>query len=366
MKDCSYLFPLFQQFAIEGTLQEVQELKIGHIHDTYCSSWITADSERHFIHQKLNTEVFPDIDRVMETVQRVTRHIQEAIRREQHDSDEICLVVPAASGALLVYDAEGHPWRTYTCIERSTSYQVCPSELVAEKAAACCGRFQRYVADCDVESFPETIQNFHRASFRYAQLDGAIADDRAERKDTVSDEIAFALERRDRYASLSEAVLNGTLPRWLSHNDLKLNNVLFRNDVACSLVDLDTYMPGSPLLDFGDLVRVASTDAKEDEPDLDKVHFKRSYFEALADGYWGELNSLMSDDEWALISCAPAAMTLTIGIRFLTDYLNGDTYFKTEYPAHNRTRARVQFRLVEQMEQEEEAMKAHLEQIRRA
>lgn len=354
-----------QQFLIDGKLTAVQEVKIGHIHDTYLSIWQSSNSTSSFIHQRLNTSVFQDIDKMMDTVLRVTEHIDSAINREATD-DTVCKVVRSCEGKSFYWDDSGAPWRTYTCIENTKSYQVCPSEEVAYRAAACCGRFQRYVADCDADSFPEIIPGFHDADYRYQKFEEALAKDSSGRAKGVAKEINFVQSRRSEVSRIYALFKSGEIPRWLTHNDLKLNNVLFDkdSDKAVSLVDLDTYMPGSPLLDFGDLVRVASTTAREDEPDLKKVTFNLDYFNSLARGYWQEIKPLVVTEEWELASLAPITMTLIIGLRFLTDYLNGDTYFKISYPEHNLARARVQLALVEEMEKAQSAMDRELQRIR--
>ena len=356
---------IVHDFAISGTCVSIAPLKRGHINDTYVSRWESGETVRKYIHQRINHHVFKQVPELMENVVRVTEHVQEKLLDLLTDEVPLQLIA-CRNGSWIARDPAGNYWRTYEYIKNSESTYVCTSTEKAREAARMCGRFQMYLSDLQPELFYETIPDFHNTVLRFQALRAAIDEDSSGRVATTAAEILFALQRENQGSIVVDHLRSGVLPLRVTHNDLKFNNVMFDKDSgrAVAVVDIDTVMPGSILYDFGDLVRNASVPANEDETDLDKVFMDISFFEALVEGYFSEIGSIVTEKEWDLVAFSPRLMTLTIGVRFLTDYLMGDVYFKTEYPEHNLNRARNQFKIIASMEDQAEEMEAVVSAIR--
>lgn len=358
------LSEIINQFDIPGSCLSVAPLKKGHINDTYVSTWQVADRTETFVHQRINHRVFRYIPELMENIVKITAHIAQQIAELE---DETTLqLVPCKRGKWFLVDSAGNYWRTYSYISNSESYYVCSNAAQAKEAARTCGRFQSYINELDPANFFTTIPEFHNTMLRYRALEEAVVRDSENRVASARDAIDFALARREQAGIVVHALKNGSIPTRVTHNDLKFNNVMFDKETGkgIAVVDLDTCMPGSILYDFGDLVRNTSVPANEDETDLSRVYMDISFFRALAEGYFEPIHAHVTAAEWELVAFAPRLMTLTIGVRFLTDYLQGDTYFKTEYATHNLDRARNQFKIVESMEAQAGEMEAIVRQVR--
>ena len=352
-------------FHIAGEQLSVYPLKRGHINDTFVSEWLVDGQQKKFVHQRVNHHVFKNVPALMENVLRITEHV--CAKLEGQSTNERGLVlVQSEEGNWFSRDSEGNFWRTYEYVADSESSYVCESAALARKAADMCGRFQMHISDLDPAEFHETIPEFHNTVLRYAALRQAVDQADSDRVSYAAREILFALDREEQGSRIVRELKSGVLPARVTHNDLKFNNVMFdvRTGEAVAIVDLDTCMPGSILYDFGDLVRNSSVPANEDEANLSKVFMDISFFEALVEGYFGQVGPVVTEAEWDLISFAPRLMTLTIGVRFLTDYLNGDVYFKTDYPDHNLVRAKNQFKIIRSMEEQSEAMDSIVERVR--
>jgi aminoglycoside phosphotransferase (APT) family kinase protein len=305
----------------------------AHINDSYVVS--SPGSSRRLLLQRLNRTVFSEPRRVMENVVRVTRHIGGPL-----------LLVPAADGRDWLEDDNGDVWRAYRYIEGAQSYQQPRSAAQAFAAARAFGEFQRRLADLPGPPLHETIPGFHDTPRRFAALERAVDRDPAGRAASARHEITAVLRHHPRAGALMAA----GLPRRVVHNDAKIANLLFdAGDTPICVVDLDTVMPGLALWDFGDLARSAATRAAEDETDLSRVTVEPDLFEALARGYLEGTGDLLDTEERRLLVTAAQVITLEQGVRFLTDYLEGDRYYRIARPAHNLERCRNQLHLFEQL-----------------
>jgi hypothetical protein len=321
----------------------------GHIHDTFLVE--TKDHHPDYILQKINHNVFRNIPGMMENIEAVTSHIRsKLIGLPGHNPDiESLTLVYTKTGKSYLLDENEDYWRTYVFIPEAFSLQKIADASQAFEAGKAIGYFQGMLADLDT-SLVDTIPDFHNIDFRISQYEQAKRSNPAGRIALVPDSIRFVEQRfmqmKSYYASLKEkAVVRAT------HNDTKVNNVLFdRNNKALCLIDLDTVMPGYVHFDYGDALRTMANTALEDEQDLGKVQFDEEVYKAFTSGYLQEAVGFLNQDELSLLPYAPIYLTFLIGLRFLTDHLNGDVYFRIHHPGHNLDRAKVQFKLVEEME----------------
>ncbi|MCA8949881.1 MAG: aminoglycoside phosphotransferase family protein [Planctomycetes bacterium] len=347
-----------QQFEIEGRLVDVQPLPRGHIHDTFVSTWSQHDGQRRFLHQRMNDKVFHDIPAVMHNIETVSRHLRRKMDGASTlDGFQVLDLVPTRERRSY-YVCDSGQWRTYRFIEDTTSRDHCQDPQQAFEAARAFGWFQAQLADLDAGHLRETLPRFFSTPHRLQQFEDALAEDPRNRACDCVPEIRFAQTRREMAFVIDELLRNGEIPMRTVHGDTKLNNVLFCNRTghARCIVDLDTCMPGYALYDFGDLVRFTAATSDEDERDLDKVGTDPALYRALVDGYLAGTGGALSQREVELMPFAARLVTYTIGLRFLADHLAGDVYFKVHREGHNLDRARVQFRMVERMEQNAEAM----------
>ena len=306
---------------------DVSRYGSGHINDTF-----KVETKRgvRYILQRVNTDIFPP-EMLKENVLRVTSHLKaKGIR----------------SLEVIGYE---NPWRLYAFLEGYTSVDLITEPAQAELAASAFAKFQNDLADMPPPRLGEIIPKFHDTVDRIRLLDEAAAADVKGRKASVAAELAFVDARREEAAKIVTMMAKGEIPERITHNDTKINNVMMAPDGSNVVIDLDTTMPGSALYDFGDMVRTSSAAAAEDEKDLSKVYSKKEYFEALVKGYLSQAKFL-TETEKENLAFSGRLITLTIGIRFLTDYLAGDTYFRTAYDDHNLVRCRTQFKMVESME----------------
>jgi hypothetical protein len=315
------------RFTIYGELETVEPFGSGHINGTFRSRWNQAGARVRYTHQRINGKVFARPDEVMENIRRVTGHIAEKLEREGADdrSRRVLSVVPSRDGKPWVRDAEGGWWRTYLFIEGTHSLEVARSPAKAGSLGKSVGRFQKQLADLPGPRLHETIPDFHNMEKRYARFYNALSGDVCGRAKDVKVEIAFMRENEERGAVLIRALKNGNIPERICHNDTKMNNILIDdgdNEARC-VVDLDTVMPGTSLFDVGDLIRSVATRAEEDERDLSRVEFDCGLFEALIGGYLSEAGEFLLPAEKALIAESGRNITQIMGLRFLTDYLEG-------------------------------------------
>lgn len=320
----------------------------GHINDTYL-----CESEPKIILQKINSNVFKKPEEVMENIYNVTEFLKKKIKAAGGNPDrETLTVVRTVDDKSFYKDAEGNYYRIYKFIDDSLSYDIVEDPVQLCYAGQAFGRFQQMLDDFPADSLYETIVNFHNTPVRVDNLKKAIEENKAGRLDGVKAEIEFALEYGKYASSIVDAMQAGLVPLRVTHNDTKLNNVLFdaKTKAGLCVIDLDTVMPGSMLYDFGDALRFGASSGSEDETDLDKIYFDLEKFEQFAKGFLSETSSCLTEKEVELLPLSALLLTYECGIRFLTDYLEGDTYFKIHREHHNLDRARNQFKLVSDIE----------------
>jgi len=344
-------------FPIDGELLAVRPLRRGHIHDTFVSCWRRADGERQYIHQRMNQDVFPDLELLMGNIQRVSAHLVDRLHREGHDGFEPLHLVPTREGTTFARTPSG-AWRTFVFIEHTSSFDRCTGLDQAYEAARAFGWFQAQLRDLPAHELGETLPRFFSTPHRFEQFQRALAGASEQRKALAAAEIAFAQERAGMVSVIESRLESGAMPRRVVHGDTKLNNILFDDATgrAKGIVDLDTCMAGYSLYDFGDLVRFTAATSAEDETDLGQVGTDLGLYHALADGYLSMARRFLTPEEVELMPFAARLVTFTIGLRFLTDHLAGDLYFKIQRPGHNLDRARVQLGMVRFMERHEAVM----------
>ena len=333
----------------------------GHINDTYCAWFDQAGQRVRYIVQRINHNVFKQPVLLMENVERVTRHALAALHAQDHPEAyrRTLTCIPALTGKPYATDADGNVWRVYPFIERARGYDEIETNEQAYQAARAFGGFQQLAATLGGARLHETIPDFHNTPRRFDALEAAIAADPAGRAGEMAAEIAFARARTADGARITGLIAAGAIPERVTHNDTKLNNVLL-DDVTAEgvcVIDLDTTMPGSALYDFGDMVRTAAPTTREDDPDPAHIGIRLDRFEALVKGYLSTA-TFLNAAEHANMAFSGKLLTLECGIRFLTDYLSGDVYFKIHRPAHNLDRCRNQFAFVQSIEDHLPAMEA--------
>jgi Ser/Thr protein kinase RdoA (MazF antagonist) len=337
-------------FEVEGTLESVAPYGSGHINDSYCAVFERGGMRERYLLQRINTRIFHDPAALMENIERVTTHVAG---KEGSGSRRALALARARDGRAWLMDREGKSWRMYRFLEGARSYDVVETAGQAYEAARAFGEFQRMLADLPAPRLHETIPDFHNTPKRLEALKRAIEADEAGRVEGAEREIAFALGRE----SVARLLLEAGLPERVTHNDTKINNVLLDEQTGKGIcvIDLETVMPGLGPFDFGDMVRTMTCRAAEDERDLSKVRMEMGMFEAVARGYLSVADFLLDSEKRMLVQ-AGRVITLEQGIRFLTDYLEGDRYFKVHRAGQNLDRARAQFRLVESQEEQAGAM----------
>jgi Ser/Thr protein kinase RdoA (MazF antagonist) len=356
-----------KQFQIYGEILHAETLKIGHINETYSATYDQGGMRVRYIHQKINKSVFKNPASVMKNVIRVTTHIRKKLEAQNvRDLTRRSLVViPTRDGQSYFRNGGSEFWRTFVFVEGVETFEAVQSPEQALQAGRAFGEFQRLLVDLPGERLSETIPEFHNTRKRFGALQQAIQKDRYNRAKDARAEIEFALKHEPIVDLILNAMARGKVPERITHNDTKFNNVML--DVltgeAMCVVDLDTVMPGCALYDFGDMVRTTTSPTLEDETDLSKVRMQMPMFKKLAEGYLATAGQFLTKAEKSYIAFSGKLITFEIGIRFLTDFLSGDTYFRIHRPDHNLDRCRTQFKLVESIEKQEQAMQKHVDRL---
>lgn len=348
------LTPVVAEFQIDGKFTGANPHGSGHINDSYSASFLRDGHPVRYLFQRINTRIFKNPVALMENIQRVTAHLATQVQDITDGHRRVLTLIPTRNHQAWHVDAEGDHWRAYRFIEGARTFDTVQSTQQAFEAARAFGRFQRMLVSMPAPRLHDTIPNFHHTPLRFAALETAITSDPANRAALSTAEIQFAKTRK----SISSVLIDATLPERVTHNDTKFNNVMLDDTTGEGLcvVDLDTVMPGLALYDFGDMVRTTTSPAKEDEPDPSLVSMQFPLFEALARGYLSEAGSFLTKAEKEYLAFSGKLIAFEQGIRFLTDYLNGDTYYKTSRPEQNLDRCRTQFKLVTSIEEQEDAM----------
>lgn len=313
----------------------------GHIHDTYKVS--LPNGKPVYILQKLNQSVFKNLSAILSNYLHLSPHFSPS-----EDQYRIPKLYPDSYGMYFLKDSDGFTWRLMEFIPETYSLNLPENETQTFQAGAAYGWFIRKLITADSSDFQEVIPDFHRLSFRMKQLSDAVKSDPVDRLKEVLELLDFYQQKAVELIEIEKMADCGIIPMRLVHNDTKLNNLLFRNERVCAVIDLDTVGPGIVLNDFGDAVRTLCNTAAEDEKDLGKVKFNSAYYEQFKRGFLSETESHLTAMEIESLTKAPILMTTIMGIRFLTDYINGDTYYKTKYPEHNLVRSKVQRRFIEE------------------
>ena len=343
---------VIKQFVLEGEPVSCEPYGCGHINRTYL---LRTDTGRRYILQMLNGAVFPDPEGLMENVIAVTAFIA----RQAEDPREALRLNPTHDGALYAKDGEGNVWRLYDYVENSICLQAPEQPGDFYQSAVAFGTFQNRLASFPAGTLHETIPNFHNTPDRYRKFRAALEADVCGRAGQVQPEIRFVLDREEQAGALQQMRQSGQLPTRVTHNDTKLNNVMLDavTRKALCVIDLDTVMPGLAAYDFGDSIRFGAATAAEDEKDLYKMQMSLDAYETFTRGFLTACTGL-TERERQTLPLGAKLMTLECGVRFLTDYLEGDVYFSIHRPEHNLDRARTQFKLVEDMERKWDEMTA--------
>ncbi len=356
-----------KRFQIYGEILHAELCKIGHINETYSATYEQAGMRVRYVHQKLNKTVFKKPLVVMRNLQRVSTHLREKLEAQEasHITRRCLTLVPARNGRYYYVDPSGEYWRTFVFIEGVHTLEAVQTPQQAYEAGRAFGEFQNLLVDLPGGRLHETIPDFHNTRKRFQALQKAIDRDHLNRAEEARAEIQFALQRENIVDIILHALASGRIPERITHNDTKFNNVML--DVvtgeAMCVVDLDTVMPGCALYDFGDMIRTTTSPTLEDELDLDKVNMHMPIFEKLAAGYLATAGQFLTRAERSLMAFAGKLITFETGLRFLTDFLSGDTYFRIHRPGHNLDRCRTQFKLVESIEAQEEAMQKRVDRL---
>ena len=338
-------------FVLDGDFVSAERYGTGHINDTF-KMYTTRQT---YILQRINTAIFKEPEKLMDNFVRVCAHIENKIAAEKQVNSacrrRFLQVQRSASGEPFFRDAEGGFWRCYVYVDGARTYDVLETPQQAYAAAAAFGNFQLDLADMPGR-LNETIADFHHTPKRLAALEAALKADVKGRAAEVGPELDYIFKNREEYSILINGMAKGELFERTTHNDTKLNNVLIDDETGegVCVIDLDTVMPGLPHYDFGDMVRTGTSPAPEDELDLSKVGMRFEMFEALLRGFLSGAGKFLNPREKELLPFSGKLITLEIGIRFLTDYLAGDVYFKIHREKHNLDRCRTQIKLAQSIE----------------
>lgn len=355
LEDAVYAFGFGEQCSYVKPFGE------GHINETYAVYMPDANGNDVplFVLQRININVFKNPDQVMDNIFGVTEYLRNIIRQEGGDLDRESLsYIKTKSGDTYFEDDQGQPWRCLHYVPNSVCYQQVERPEQFYQSALSFGHFLKQLGNYPADSLYETIPQFHDTAKRFRDFDDAQRKDVKNRAKLCCSEIEFVLSRKDDCSVLMKQLEDGVLPLRVTHNDTKLNNILFDKDTdkGLCIIDLDTIMPGLACNDFGDSIRFGASTAEEDEKDLDKVHFDIKLYEIYVKGYLEMAKDVLTSAEINSLPWGARLMTLECGMRFLADFLQGDVYFKTAYPEHNLVRARTQFRLVKEMEEQFDKM----------
>ena len=356
-----------RHFQIYGEILHAEPLKIGHINETYTATYDQGGNRVRYIHQKLNRNVFKNPAGVMKNLMRVTGHLRSKLeaRNIRDLTRRTLVVIPTRAGKSYLENGNRDVWRTFVFVEGVKTYESVQSPEQAFQAGRAFGEFQSLLVDLPGGRLIETIPDFHHTPKRFDNFQRAVSADGYNRAAGAKAEIAFALKRAPMVGRIIEAMARRQIPERITHNDTKFNNVMLDivTGEAMCIVDLDTVMPGCALYDFGDMVRTTTSPTLEDELDLTKVTMQMPMFKMLAKGYLSTAGQFLTRREKELIAFSGKLITFEIGLRFLTDYLSGDVYFRTHRPGHNLDRCRTQFKLVESIEKQETAMQKYVDSL---
>ncbi|PRY00215.1 Ser/Thr protein kinase RdoA (MazF antagonist) [Pontibacter ummariensis] len=354
---------VLSHFTLEGSIAGISSYGSGHIHDTYFVKNSKAACPNYLL-QRINHNVFRNVPLLMENIEQVTQHLRKKLAKIPGASPEkeVLTLVPTYGKQSFYCDINGNYWRVYFLLEGTRSYDLVGSPQQAYEGGKAFGRFLALLSDLDIDKLHESIPDFHNIENRLRLFKEAMQKNPLGRAEQAREEIAFAQQRAEEMSTICRMGREGRLPLRVTHNDTKFNNVLLdRFDKAQCVIDLDTVMPGYVAYDFGDAIRTTVNKAAEDERELDKIGINFEFFNAFTEGFLLETSSILTDEEIASLSLGVTLLPFIMGLRFLTDYIDGDNYYKTQFPEHNLQRARAQFRLVQVLEENRELLQSTIE-----
>lgn len=345
------------KFNIEGNITSVQAFGDGLINDTYLVE--TAGNTPNYILQRKNKHIFTDVPAMMDNIHRVTSHLKKKILAKGGDpSREAMTVTPTKEGKLYFKDNADEYWAACEFIKDNMTYQQADTPELAMQGGKGIGKFQAMLADF-TEPLTNILPGFHDMRFRFKQWDAILAKDPLGRKTQVAKEVQWAEDRRAKVLEIWEKVESGEIPTRVTHNDTKINNILFTQtgEILC-VIDLDTVLSSTILNDFGDAIRYYTNAGKEDDKNLDNIYMRMNIFEGFATGYLSEAKSFLSESEIEYLAASAMYITTEQVLRFLMDYIDGDNYYKVAYADHNLVRTRAQIKLCQSMEDQYDEMKS--------
>ncbi|MCR4777721.1 MAG: aminoglycoside phosphotransferase family protein [Lachnospiraceae bacterium] len=356
---CSKIDEALRAFDIEGEELSCVPFGNGHINDTFLVITKHEGKEKKYILQRINHEIFKDPAALMENIKKVTDHLKWAILNDGGDiKRETLNIIPTKEGGAFYKDSIGSYWRMYDYIEDAICLDKPDCSKVFYESAVAFGYFQRRLASFDAKLLTETIKDFHNTPKRFEDFMQAVSEDPLKRAAGVMPEIEFLKKRREDMGLCMKYLKENKIPLRVTHNDTKLNNIMIDKESGRGIcvIDLDTVMPGLSIFDFGDSIRFGANSAVEDETDLSKVSLDLELFETYVKGFLKGCGGALTDAEAELLPLGAKTMTLECGMRFLTDYLQGDTYFRVHREGHNLDRCRCQLALAKDMERKWDKM----------
>lgn len=342
---------LAKNFALTGEYVSCVRYGAGHINDTFCLTVCDKGQQVRYILQRINHRLFRDVEKLMHNIELVTEFCRDSVISRGGDPLRECLrIVPTCEGNSYFFDGTDY-FRVYVFIEGATTYQSVREPRDFYESAVAFGNFAALLAHFDASQLYEILPDFHNTRVRYQKFLSAVSADVCRRAQEVEEEIAWVKDHSSLCGKIVDRIASGEIPLRVTHNDTKLNNVMLDDATGRGLavIDLDTVMPGSLCYDFGDSIRFGCNSAAEDEPDLARVHFRFDLYETYLKGYLSAVGDSITDSERQYLPMGAILMTYECGMRFLTDYLEGDVYFRTTRPGQNLDRAHTQFRLVDEM-----------------
>ncbi len=340
---------IFEQFEHDSEFDSFKELASGHINDTYL---IRTKTKPYYVLQRINHGIFPDVPGLIENKVAISQHIKEKLQHLslKKQKRRILKFFKTKTGASYYRGEEGNYWNLMKFIDKSVTHMTVPNEDVAYEGGRLLGQFLTLTSDFDASTLTEVIPNFHDMPYRYSQFDDALKSASKERLEKAKPYIELVQNSKEEMHILQKLKESGEIKMRVTHNDTKISNVLFnKKDKGLCLIDLDTVMPGIVHYDFGDAIRTSCNTAEEDETNLDLVEFNLDYYNAYMKGFLKKMGKSLSPIELKYLPLGAKTMIFIIGLRFLTDYLNGDVYFKTKYEDHNLNRAKNQFKLLQSL-----------------
>jgi len=355
MKSQDFFKELCQNFNFKGTFEATTPYGDGHINDTYKVTYLDASNEPiHYILQRVNHIIFKDLSGLMENINNVTSYLNDLLAEVEEDvSYDVLTLIKTTHQKIMYKDMDGNTWRAFVFIEGATGHTFTKDVRMLYEAGKAFGYFQFLLADYPVDSLHETIKNFHHTVSRYQNFVTSLEADVLNRRSHCEKEIAFVLQHEPLTHLILDALENKEIPYRVTHNDTKINNVLLDDltGVGRCVIDLDTVMPGSALYDYGDAIRSCGSTVNEDEENLDLLALDLERFNAYTKGFLETMGNALTEKEWDLLPQSAVLLTFECGMRFLTDYLDGDVYYKIHKKDHNLKRAMNQFRFVQVLEE---------------